>query len=74
MIAPFQQSAGAQGVIALVSLVRRRAKAHAEQQQLDSLAARVGQLRAERKCTDAELDRAAARHFAGTLAIAQRGA
>jgi hypothetical protein len=71
---PFPLSAAARGVKALAGLLRRRAKASANRQRLDSLMAQVSRLRAERKCSEADLEKAGATYCKSLLAITRQGA
>jgi len=72
--APFPRSGTAQGVAALALHLRRRAKARADRQRLDGLLTQVCALRAERGCTEADIDQAAALFARSALTIARQAA
>jgi len=71
--APYQRSAVAQGVRALIAQVRRRAKATIDQKRMDGLMEQVAKLRAAGECSAADFDKAGALYCASTLAIARQG-
>lgn len=71
---PFARTTVAAGIAEFTALLRRRAKARADRQRLDGLMGQVCQLRADRQCTEADLDKAAAKYAAAAINIARQGA
>ncbi|MDR2991913.1 MAG: hypothetical protein LBU72_08340 [Burkholderiaceae bacterium] len=74
MTTPFTRTAVAQGVKALVAMLRKHAKTQADRAKLGTLMSQACQMRAARQCSTAELDRASEIFAATALALSLQGA